>query len=40
MKRNGYHVDCDNFKECAQVQAKHYCAKQNQPELALDADNG
>jgi len=32
-----YH--CDNFKECAQVQAKHYCAKQNLPELVLDAEN-
>lgn len=30
-----YH--CDNFKNCTQVKAKHYCAKQNQPELALDA---
>ena len=31
-----YH--CDNFKNCSRVQAKHYCAKQNQPELLLDAD--
>lgn len=31
-----YH--CDNFKNCTQVQARHYCAKQNQPELVLDAD--
>jgi hypothetical protein len=30
-----YH--CNNFKDCSQVQAKHYCAKQNQPELTLDA---
>ena len=30
-----YH--CDTFKNCSQVQAKHYCAKQNQPELILDA---
>ena len=30
-----YH--CDSFKDCTQVQAKHYCAKQNQPELVLDA---
>ena len=29
-----YH--CDNFKNCSQVQATHYCAKQNQPELSLD----
>ena len=32
-----YH--CDDFKNCSQVQAKHYCAKQNQPELILDAAN-
>lgn len=32
-----YH--CDNFKNCTQVQAKHYCAKQNQPDLLLDAAN-
>jgi hypothetical protein len=32
-----YH--CNNFKDCSQVQAKHYCAKQNQPELKLDATN-
>ncbi len=30
-----YH--CNDFKNCSQVQAKHYCAKQNQPELTLDA---
>lgn len=30
-----YH--CDDFNNCLQVQAKHYCAKQNQPELILDA---
>lgn len=30
-----YH--CDNFKNCSKVQAKHYCAKQNQPELILDS---
>ncbi|NOR26668.1 MAG: hypothetical protein GQ542_20220 [Desulforhopalus sp.] len=29
-----YH--CNDFKDCSQVQAKHYCAKQNQPELVLD----
>ena len=29
-----YH--CNDFKNCTQVQAKHYCAKQNQPELVLD----
>jgi hypothetical protein len=32
-----YH--CDNFKACSQIQAKHYCAKQNQPELVLDTAN-
>lgn len=32
-----YH--CNNFKDCSQVQATHYCAKQNQPELVLDAAN-
>lgn len=31
-----YH--CNNFKKCTEVQAKHYCAKQNQPELVLDSD--
>ena len=31
-----YH--CNDFNNCSQVQAKHYCAKQNQPELILDAD--
>jgi hypothetical protein len=31
-----YH--CNDFRNCSQVQAKHYCAKQNQPELVLDAD--
>lgn len=30
-----YH--CNNFKKCTEVQAKHYCAKQNQPELVLDS---
>ncbi|MGB5440761.1 MAG: hypothetical protein WBN57_01415 [Gammaproteobacteria bacterium] len=30
-----YH--CNDFKNCSQVQAKHYCAKQNQPELILDS---
>ena len=29
-----YH--CNDFRNCTQVQAKHYCAKQNQPELVLD----
>ena len=29
-----YH--CNDFNNCSQVQAKHYCAKQNQPELILD----
>lgn len=29
-----YH--CADFKDCAQVNARHYCAKQNQPELMLD----
>ena len=32
-----YH--CNDFQECTQVQAKHYCAKQNQPELVLDVEN-
>lgn len=32
-----YH--CNSFKDCSQVQAKHYCAKQNQPELVLDVEN-
>ena len=32
-----YH--CDNFKNCSQVKATHYCAKQNQPELILDASS-
>ena len=32
-----YH--CNDFKNCSQVQAKHYCAKQNQPELILDTVN-
>ena len=30
-----YH--CNDFNNCSQVQATHYCAKQNQPELLLDA---
>jgi hypothetical protein len=29
-----YH--CNDFRNCSQVQAKHYCAKQNQPELILN----
>ena len=29
-----YH--CNDFKECSRLQATHYCAKQNQPELVLD----
>lgn len=29
-----YH--CNDFNNCSQMQAKHYCAKQNQPELLLD----
>ena len=29
-----YH--CDEFKSCSRVEATHYCAKQNQPELVLD----
>jgi len=29
-----YH--CDDFKNCTQVKATHYCAKQNQPKLVLD----
>ena len=32
-----YH--CNDFDDCSIVQAKHYCAKQNQPELKLDAVN-
>ena len=28
-----YH--CDDYKNCNKVVAKHYCAKQNQPELSL-----
>jgi hypothetical protein len=32
-----YH--CNNFKDCSKVQAKHYCAKQNQPELMMDMAN-
>lgn len=30
-----YH--CDKFKNCSQIKATHYCAKQNQPKLILDA---
>lgn len=30
-----YH--CNDFRDCSQIQATHYCAKQNQPELLLDA---
>ena len=29
-----YH--CNDFKDCSKVQATHYCAKQNYPELMLD----
>jgi len=29
-----YH--CNDFKNCSQVKATHYCAKQNQPELVMD----
>jgi len=29
-----YH--CNEFKNCTQIDARHYCAKQNQPELVLD----
>ena len=29
-----YH--CNNIKDCTVLQAKHYCAKQNQPELLFD----
>ena len=29
-----YH--CNDFNNCSQLQAKHYCAKQNQPDLVLD----
>jgi hypothetical protein len=32
-----YH--CDDFRNCSRIQAKHYCAKQNQPELLLDASS-
>ena len=32
-----YH--CNDFKNCSQLQATHYCAKQNQPELVLDVAN-
>lgn len=32
-----YH--CNSFKDCTVLQAKHYCAKQNQPELILDSAN-
>ena len=30
-----YH--CNDFNNCSQLQAKHYCAKKNQPELVFDA---
>ena len=30
-----YH--CDDFETCTQVKATHYCAKQNQPQLVLNA---
>lgn len=29
-----YH--CNDFKNCSQVKATHYCAKQNQPKLVLN----
>lgn len=29
-----YH--CDDFKNCTQLQAKHYCAKKNHPDLVFD----
>ena len=29
-----YH--CNDFNNCSQLQAKHYCAKQNQPDLVFD----
>ena len=29
-----YH--CDDFQNCNKIKAKHYCAKQNQPELILN----
>ena len=32
-----YH--CNDFRDCSQLQATHYCAKQNQPELVLDVVN-
>jgi hypothetical protein len=32
-----YH--CNDFRNCTQLHARHYCAKQNQPELLLDAVN-
>ena len=32
-----YH--CNNFRDCSLLQATHYCAKQNQPELMLDTVN-
>jgi len=32
-----YH--CNDFNDCSKVQATHYGAKQNQPELMLDAAN-
>ena len=32
-----YH--CNDFRNCSQVRATHYCAKQNQPELVLDTAN-
>ena len=31
-----YH--CNRFKDCTQIKATHYCAKQNQPELVLDTN--
>lgn len=32
-----YH--CNDFKDCSNVRATHYCARQNQPELMLDTEN-
>jgi len=32
-----YH--CDQFNNCSLIEARHYCAKQNQPELVLDDIN-
>ena len=32
-----YH--CDDFRNCSKIEATHYCAKQNQPELVLDPES-